>query len=259
MKDNHQKTEEKKEERASGAIHGHVPLHRSFAVRRFRPAWEKAKTYFVRVLGAIILGGLAAIASLAAVFFFLYFQEVWIKLLVALFIVLILAFKLTKQIRKRRRFLRKLKSFCRKHGYTVEHLRGFLASFRWSENGADFVIVTPSCRYELQYLTIKRYRTILSVESKDEMKLKSVQLESRFTQIFDFEPKEKLISTAHLQREDSEQGVIRGILVNPVCQEMCYRHKDGGMVATGNGAQLFGYYLFTGSGLLEFIQRNESK
>ena len=259
MKQKNRKAEENKEKRESRAVRGHVPLYRSFAVRRFHPALEKAKTYFARTLGVVILGGLLAIASLAAIFFFLYFREVWIKLLAALLIGSILAVKLTKQIRKRRKFLRKLKRFSRKQGYTLEYLRGFFASFRWSEEGADFVITTPTCRYELQYLTVKRYRTILSVESKDEIKLKTVQIESRFTQIFDFEPREKSYSTAHLQREESTQGVIRGVLVNPVCQEMRYRHKDGGMVATGNGAHLFGYYLFTGSGLLEFIQRNESK
>ena len=50
---------------------------------------------------------------------------------------------------------------------------------------------------------------------------------------------------------------VNVILVNPTCCEFNTKNKNGSLEPTGNGAECFGYTLFTGSGFISNLVRTE--
>ena len=235
-----------------------VPLHRSYGVRkRVNLYWEKVRNVLLRIAAVFILFFPCLAAAIGIWNFFLYFPELWIKLLIVFGIGFMAIWIGTKSFRKRRRFLRKMKRLCRKYDFRLEQKHSFFSTFRWSSGECDFVLHTPKVRNEMRYLTVRKYNAALFFESKDEIRLTSYTLKNRFTLIFD--RKEK-VCRYPLQTPndlfDRTVRVVHGILVNPVCKEMFYKEKDGTMSATGNGATVFGYTVYNASGFLEALKRS---
>lgn len=235
----------------------HVPLHRSYGVtRRVSLRWEKFCNVLIRI-AAIVVVSIPCLAACVCIWnFFLYFPELWIKVLLASGVVLIGTWVGTKTLRKRRSFLRKLSRLCRTYGFRMEKKRSFFSGFRWSPEVCDFVLHTPNARYEMRYFTVRKYNASLCFESKEEIRLVSHTLENRFTVIFDREDK---IRRYRLQPPTDPSGeslrVVHGILVNPVSRRMLYKEKDGTRSATGNGAIVFGYTVYNASGFLKELKR----
>ena len=97
--------------RSQGEQDESVPLYRSYGVkRRLRPWTEKIQLTF----GKIILVWMACVLVLAAcmcvVAFWLYFPEMWIKVVLSVVVALLVSVRLTRTVRKRRRFCKKLKN-----------------------------------------------------------------------------------------------------------------------------------------------------
>ena len=107
----------------------YVELHRSYGVRRrLRPWKEKIELGVYKIFLFWVLGVLSLAAGLAIVNFFLYFPELWFKLLLAILIVVTVGLRLTRAARKRAKFMRGLRKYCRGSGDTLTTRQGF---FEW--------------------------------------------------------------------------------------------------------------------------------
>lgn len=170
----------------------------------------------------------------------------------------LLLFFVTKTFCKRMTFRRRLKHMCRKEGYRLQYCRRFGATFFWSGEGPDFLLRTPSALYEGYFLTVRRYRATLFLASSDSVELISSPTQNLFSDIVGRKPKHQTFLLPSVPTEQSgEYPVKRVLLVNPVCREMTYKEKDGTIVATGSGAEWFGYTVFTATGFLENVRRQE--
>ena len=240
----------------------HVPLYRSYGVKKkVYPLIEKLETYAVRLVALWVYGAFILVGSIGMIAFFIFFPELWVKLLIGVVAAVFLAVRLTRTLRIRRKFWRKLKRTCQKNRYSLKVLRPFHKGFRWSDRQADFRLQTGSTVYEMHFLTVKRYRSELLFDNKEKIRIKRLRLNNRFNLMMDFEAKEKEIPTNFppISTVFESTKTVRGILINPVCREMSQKDRDGGMVTTGSGAQLYGYTIFTASGFLETIQRDTNE
>ncbi len=165
---------------------------------------------------------------------------------------------ITKSLRKRLVFLFKLRRMCRKHGFVYKPERGFFKSFFWSSDKLDFTLKTRTHIYYVHYLTMRKYRCVLTFLDEHTFESQTRPLKNRFTVIFNFKPKTKRYTVTFPER--SSQGAMKkvnAILVNPTCCEFNTKNKNGSLEPTGNGAECYGYTLFTGSGFIRSVLRNE--
>ena len=94
---------------------GDVPLYRSYGVkRRLRPWHDKLENIVSRVALIWVLGVLALAASFCVVGFCLYFPELWIKVVLLVILGILLLIRLTRTLRKRKKFLlpSKIRTHC---------------------------------------------------------------------------------------------------------------------------------------------------
>ena len=237
-----------------------VPLYRSYGVtRNYRPFLGSMGTGALVAVALWIVGLFALVISFGLVAFLFYGQ----LLLVTLFYLLvgiILVTVSTRTLRKRMKFRRRLKKLCRKEGYRLEYRRSLLSSFSWDEKQIDFLLNTKTTLYEVRLLTLKKYNASLLFESEETMQYVTYPYRNAFTTILNFQPKCRTYPL------DQTPATVRGsrtavkvLLVNPVCREMFYKDGDGARVATGSGAELFGYTVFTATGFLETVKRNDEQ
>lgn len=236
----------------------YVELHRSYGVRRrLRPWKEKIELGVYKIFLFWVLGVLSLAAGLAIVNFFLYFPELWFKLLLAILIVVTVGLRLTRAARKRAKFMRGLRKYCRGSGDTLTNRQGFFASLVWSGNRDDLILETEARIYRIRFLTVRKYRSSLYLEGDSLLRLVKRPLNSRFTDIFDFRPRAKYYPMEFGgEREVSSKKTVRVLLINPVCEEIKYKKKDGGYETTGNGGEHFGYTVYTAGGFLEALRRD---
>lgn len=238
-----------------------VPLYRTYGVkRRLRPWQEKVELGFSKIALFWVLGTLSLAATLAIANFFLYYPEIWVKVLLSAFLVVLLLIRLTRTIRKRAKFTRKLKRMCRKNNYRIDWIQNFLQSLVWSGNREDFILETPNCLYFVRYLTVRKYRSTVYLEGEDRIKLVKRPLQNKFTVIFDIQPRAKYypldFSLSHVDGLSTNgRPVVKAMIINPVCEEMYYKKKEGGYEITGNGGFHFGFSVFTANGFLEAVKR----
>ena len=206
-----------------------------------------------------ILFWVLAVGLLAALTVLLHGQLMILTLIyVALGIILTLT--LTRTLRKRRNFLQKLKKLCKTDHYRIEFKRKFMQSFHWTGEDTDFVLDTGKHVYDVSFLTIKKYRSALYFENKDAIRQMIKPLNNKFTAIFEPPVREKRYPI-QFPPVCALDGKIKHkvVLINPVCQEMYSKDRDGNMATTGSGAEMFGYTVYTGTGFLETVKRNEAK
>ena len=203
-----------------------------------------------------------AVLSLAAILaianFFLYYPETWLKLFFIILVGGLILFRLARTVRKRTSFRRRLKKLCRKNGYSLTAEQNFFASLIWSGNREDLILETEKKVYLIRFLTVRKYRSSLYLESGELLRLVKRPLNSRFTDIFDFRPRAKYYPMEFQNAqspEGSEKERVQVLLINPVCEEIKYKLKDGGYETTGNGGEHFGFVVFTASGFLEALKR----
>lgn len=240
-------------------------LYRSYGVkRRLRPWQEKINLTFGRVIVLWMLGVLLFAAATCVVGFFVWFPELWVKVLLGVLAGGFAVFRLTRTLRKRRRFCKKLKRLCRAKKYRLTYVQNFFQSLVWSGNREDFVLETGGCVYYVRYLTVRKYRSSLYFEKPDAIKLIKRPLNNKFTLIFDMKPRTKYYPIdftidERLSTIWGNKKQIKALVVNPVCAEMLYKSKDGGYESTGSGGEHYGYTVFTGSGFIETVKRDGEK
>lgn len=168
----------------------------------------------------------------------------------------------TKPLRKRLRFLRRLRRQCKREGLTVKKNKPARLAFLWTGEQPDLLVESETECYALHILTVKKYRSALFLEKKNLMKLVSYPMNNIFTAIFGFRPKVRyypLFPVEGEERAENGRPLRRIVLLNPTCREMFEKNSDGVTVPTGSCARFCGYTVYTGSGFLNELTRIENK
>ena len=249
--------EPKKRSRPEVSDYDPVPLYRSYGVtRREYPIINKIKTMLHRITAALILVPMCVVLILGLVATIL-FGEVF-AVVVYTPICIFIIFRLVRPQRKRRAFMRKLKKLAKKEGYKLSVKRGFWSSFAWSPTEESFILDTPKYSYHIHFFTARKYNSEIRFEEKNRFLFIKRPIKNVFSLMFDFKTKIKEYSfSPDFSFPWKNRKKIVGILVNPVCEAMSYREQDGTVAPTGSGGEVFGFYVFTATGFIESVKRNE--
>ncbi len=232
-----------------------LPFYRFYGVRRWiRPWKEKLNLFLGRLLVIFLFVCFFAVAGMSAVAFFLYFPEIWIKLLVVVLAAVILAVNLTRGIRRRRKFYRQLKRLCAENKCKLQFREKFVRSSKGLSGREDIRIESGTCVYYLRYLSTKKYGVSIYIEPDGQVKLVKKPISNKFSLIFNMQPKVTYYPIKMAVPEHGSKRVLCGFVVDPTCQSMYYKQKDGGYEATGNGGEHFGVTAFTVNGLFETVK-----
>ena len=235
------------------------PIYRAYGVtRRVRPWAERTKLTFLKFLALWMMSTWCVVILFSLTAFFLYYPEMWVKLLALLLLVILASFLLTRTVRKRRKFTKKLKKLCKKRGYSIRYEQNFFQSLVWSADRQDFVLEREKTAYYVRYLTIRKYRSTLYFEKQDLFRLVKEPSRNRIIRIFfDFAKTKYYPLDFQVPAREDGKKTVKVLVINPVCQEMNVKDPDGGYEATGNGGAHFGFTVYTGSGFLDAIEREE--
>ena len=235
-----------------------VPLYRSYGVkRRVHPIIERLNMTFMRGVLFFVLGTLG-FALFAAVTTLLLYADLLIALVFVTVVLTIVAVIGTRTLRKRLKLCSDVKKLCKRNRYRLTQNRKLLRSFKWNTKEHDLVIQTGKYVYYVHYMTLRKYNATLVFENKNQISYTMLPLKNVFSLIFNLKPIKKTFEVDFPPLPDTDnKKAVRVILVNPVCGEMYEKDKDGGLMSTGNGMEKFGYTVYTGSGFVEAIERNE--
>ena len=212
---------------------------------------------FGRIFVIALMGFEISVAAFGW-YMFLVYGNLLVTTIILSVITVLSVYIITKPLRKRIVFLFKLRRMCLKNGFVYRAERGFIKSFFWSPDKLDFILKTKTHVYNVHYLTMRKYRCILTFLDENTFESRTRPLKNRFTLIFDVKPKTKRYKVTF--PEHSSYSVMKNvnvILVNPTCCEFNTLNKNDSLEPTGNGAECYGYNLFTGSGFIRSVLRNE--
>ena len=213
--------------------------------------------WFGRIFVILLMGFEVGVAAFGW-YMFLVYGNLLVTTIILTAVATLCLYIITKPIRKRIKFLLKLRRVCRKNGFVYKAERGFFKSFFWSPDKIDFTLKTNTHIYYVHYLTMIKYRCALIFLDENNFISRTMPLQNRFTVIFDIKPKIKGYKVSF--PKSISQGAMENvnvILVNPTCCEFNTKNKNGSLEPTGNGAECFGYTLFTGSGFISNLVRTE--
>ena len=235
-----------------------VPMYRSYGKsKKIYPKLEKIKETILRGILLYFLIYIALI-GLFILYVILAFSDVMSFFII--FPVSIAAIViLTRTLRKRMSFMRKLKKFCKRNKYAITFNRRFFALFSWeNEAKVDFTLKTPTHTYYVKIATAARRNSDIIFLSPNEMIYRKLRLNNKITVAFDLQPKiTKLPISFPKEAFDDWSSAI--ILLNPVPRDTYVKDKDGATIATGNGENRFGYSIHSGTAFLEAVARNENQ
>ncbi len=232
-----------------------VSLHRSYGkTKRVYPLWERIKLTFFQGLTIWLVLPWIFVSVTLYVAFMCFYPEIWVKIFANILLWGFLLFRLTRTLRKRRKFTKKFKKVCKKKGFRIRYEQNFFQSLIWSPDKQDFVVETRDTSYYVRYLTINKYRSTLFLESANLLRL--VKDPPRgLLRIFSTKAKTKKYPFDFQIPERYGRKTKKVLIVNPVCAEMKTKSPNGGYETTGDGGTQFGFTVHTGSGFLNELER----
>ena len=218
---------------------------------------ETLKLNFFRLIAIVFLYALLSIPAVG-LFAFLTYGNVLVSFLFWVIFSLVALHIAFKPIRKRLSFIRKLKKLCKKNNYKLKVDQNFIDALFWSPDKIDFSLNTGRHTYFVHYLTVRKYRSSVTFCDKHNFYRTKYPPPNVFTIIFGWKPKTKNYTVSFPEPYTiGAHKNVNAIVVNPVCRDLYVKNRDGVTEPTGSGAECFGYTVFTGSGFLETIVRNE--
>ena len=257
QKRNEENIDTKKQSRVEVSDYHAVPLYRSYGVtKREYPLLNKIKQVLHRITAGLIVLPMCCVLLLGLVMTCIFGGPLAIFIYLPISILII--FKLTRSQRKRRTFLRKLKKLVKREGYELSFKRGFFRSFSWSPKTEDFILTTPHYSYRMYLFNARKYNSELLFESRNKFLYIRRPIKNIFSLIFTLDTKITEYSfTPDAPVVEKGKKHITGIIANPTCSAMSYKEHDGTTAPTGSGGEVFGYYIFTGSGFIDTVELNE--
>ena len=233
-----------------------TPLHRSYGVKKRVSVFTRvnnaiAETMAITmivlyaimwVMGAamliILMGGVGTLISIVATASFVYF-------------------KLCRKIRKRARFMRKLKKQCRKFKYKITVHRGFFEGLKLNKEGFDLTVNTGKKLWCVRFFTPKKYFCHLVILDKNKMQFRFNITKSYLKFILGLNEEKRVDFDYSFEDKlpDIGKPAERVLLLNPVPHELFKKDEDGAIIPTGTGTHIHGYTVFTGTGFLQTLER----
>ena len=240
-------------------INRDVPAFRSYgSTKPYRPRTEKMVKWLLRIVFVLLALVYTFGFFVGMIAVIRYLPGVLVGFVFCVLLTVLVIFCVTRTLRKRLKFKRNLKKLCKKYGFSLQHKRNFFQSFAWSPEQYDFTVQTKQKRYYVHFLTLQKYRATLFLESENQMRLVKYPLPNIVTFLFEIKPK---IREYRMNFQESTEGVklpiMKVLLVNPVCEEIKYRQENRGYEHTGSGGEHFGFTVFTGTGFLNALAREE--
>ena len=239
-------------------IPGEIPLYRSYGVtKRYRPGLIKFNTMLSKIMVAALITLEVTLLAIAGFCFWIYSGEL-IATVVTLIFGTIIYRTNTRIPRARHKFTKKLKNLCREQGFKVEFKRGFWSSLSWADKGQiDFLLKTAEKTFYVRYATATKKLSTMSFLSPTEIEYTKHPRNNKFTLIFDFKDKTKVMRVSFPDGIDErDRSLIKAILINPVPMNMEKKGAPGmGMEPTGTGERIFGYTIYNATGFLETLKR----
>lgn len=235
----------------------HVPLYRSYGVFRKFGLPRKILETFYKVLATLVLALLAFAAALTIVTAIIY-APVLISTAIVVIIASFILYKPVRLLHKRFRFMRKLKRVCRKNGHTLIINRRFPKYFVHNKEQEDFCVDTGRKIYYGCFLTIPKRLTHVTFLDEKRIRLTTrINAErNKFYQIYDLQKKhrEKEFYFPYVYSM-SKRPVVKVVILNPSPHAIFVKDKDGVERESGTGEFTCGYYIHTGSGFVNTIER----
>ena len=243
-------------------IPGEFPLYRTYGVtKKYRPTIAKLNNILGKTLVLSLIIFQCFIIAVAGFAFWFYSGEL-IATVITIILTTVLYFINTRIPRARHKFVKKLKKVCKEKKYRLEFKRGFWKSLSWADRDEiDFTLKAGKYTYFVRYATATKTLSTMTFLSKSELVYTKHPRNNKFTLIFDFKDKKKLMPISFPSYIDSDDKYsIKTILINPVPMNIEKKGSLGeGMEPTGTGERLFGYTIFNGTGFIETIQRNAER
>lgn len=252
------KQKKKEADTSKGSKFNPIESYRSYGKTKKEYAFmEYLKRFLARGVVVIMMISLLSILATGSLAFLLY-GNVLISFLAMFSMALIFFAKFSKPIRRRLKFQKKLKKLCREKRYKLTFEQSFIDSLFWSPEKLDFTLNTGTHLYLVHYLTLPKYNASLTFMDSENFVYTKHRLRNPFTLIFDLKDKSKNYSVKFPEKYVLDRKkTVKAIIVNPVCRDIFRKNENGSIEATGSGGDIFGASVFTGTGFLENVRRNE--
>lgn len=235
-----------------------VSLYRSYGVKKkVYPLWERIKLTFFQGLLLWLFIPWVLISIAAYSMFMAFYPEMWVKILFNIFLWGFLVLRVSRTLRKRRKFTKKFKKICKKKGFQVHYEQNFFQSLIWSPDKQDFVVEAKNTAYYVRYLTINKYRSTLYLENEHLLRLEKEKPKGLLRIFVATARTKKYPFDFQIPPRSDAKRIVKVLVINPVCAEIRTKSVNGGYETTGDSGTQFGFTVHTGSGFLNALEREE--
>ena len=233
-----------------------IELHRSYGVTKKETWLTHLNSWLASVLAAKLLIGLSVVWILALVLLIAMLGYIGI-LLAMIAAVLFVYFVLLRKVRKRVKFLFRLRRICKKYGFKLEWKRNFFSGLRFNKRGLDFTVDTGKKIWCVRFFTTPKYLSHITFVDKKSIQIKTGIIKSRLGFVLGLnKSKVKRVEYTFDDCVTAEgRKIEKAVLLNPVPHDVFKKDYDGAIIPIGTGERIHGYTIFSGSGFLENLRR----
>lgn len=235
-----------------------VPLHRSYGVTK-KEGFSQNSITCLQQFSLLFFFSLLAVTWVLGIYILISILGAIGVMLISVAALLFVYFKLCRKLRKRARFIFRLKRRCKQMGYKLKFHRGFFKGLRFNKDGFDFTVNTGKKIWSVSFFTPKKYLSHLTFVDSRTVDIKTNIIQSRLKFILGLNnPRLKRIEYVFDDKPtEGEKNTAKALIVNPVPHDVFKKDADGAVIPIGTGERLYGYTLFTGSGFLETLMRED--
>ena len=216
---------------------------------------EKLAVFFFRLLFILYCCAILSIGGAVIVMIALWFPIQSVKVIILAALAALILLVLTKKIRLRAKFGRKLKKLCAAKKYRVRYVRRLGKAFSWADGAADFFLDANGRQYAISMVTPKKKTVKVCFEEKNRLMMYiPTSFSPKIAEAFGVQDKQRQLS---LEKTPTQEDVIKVLVVNPDRCEVLCKSRDGGLISAGNGATYFGYMVYMGEGFLKALENGD--
>ena len=238
--------------------HG-VELHRSYGVKKRVTLATRLNEQLAKVLAVCLILLLGTIFALGMVWLTVALGTIGIMLAVIAVVVFIYV-KPCRKLRKRLRFILKLRRKCRELGYKLSFTRGFFKALKLNGEGFDLTVDTGKKLWCVRFFTPKKYLSHLTFIDRNSIEIKTNITKSHFKFILGLNN----VNVRRISYSFSDEPLpyhaksVKALIVNPVPHDVFKKDPDGAVIPIGTGERLYDYTMYTGSGFIEALRRDDA-
>lgn len=236
-----------------------IPLHRSYGVRKRETLVTRFNNILAVGIAVLTYLMLAAVWLLGVVILTALLGSIGI-MLICIFAVLFVYFVPCRRLRKRLRFVLRLKRLCRKNGYVLTFERGFFKGLKINKEGFDFTVDTGTLFWAVRFYTPRKYLSHLTFIDRNTVEVKTNITKSHFKYIVGLLGERVRREQYSFDDAPTCRGrrTMKALILNPVPHEAFKKDADGATVPIGSGEHLYDYTLFSGTGFLNIIAKADA-